>query len=253
MRRNMNRTLHSALFILVTLPYAVLATDSGPPWSYQGRNGPAAWGKLHEDYAACGIGQRQAPVNITITQKEDLPVIEFNYRPTALKVLNNGHTVQVNVEAGSSIKLGADSYRLVQYHVHTPSEEQIQGKAFDMSLHYVHVNDAGERVVVAVLYKQGNLNAALQPLWKSMPTTVVPERTVDGVKLNPADLLPANKGYYTFEGSLTTPPCSERVRWLVLKEPVEMSKGQVLRLRAIFGKNARPVQPLRGRVVKESL
>jgi carbonic anhydrase len=238
--------------LLAALPFTALAADSAPRWSYAGKDGPAAWGRLHKDFAACGIGHKQSPIDITTTQKENLPAIEFNYQPSTLKVLNNGRTVQVNVDAGSFITVVADSYRLVQYQVHTPSEERIQGKAFDMSLHLLHVNDAGELAMVAVLFKQGNLNTALQPLWRNMPTTVVPERTIEGVRLNPADLLPANKGYYSFEGSLTTPPCSEGVRWFVLREPVEMSKAQALRIKAIFHSNARPVQPLRGRVVKES-
>ncbi len=248
----MSRAMPFAVALLAMQSFMAMAAGSEPRWSYAGKDGPAAWGRLHKDYAACGIGHKQSPVNITTTQKENLPVIEFSYQPSTLKVLNNGRTVQVNVDAGSSIAVGADSYRLVQYHVHTPSEERIQGKAFDMSLHLLHVNDAGELAMVAVLFRQGNLNTALQPLWRNMPTTVVPERTVEGVQLNPADLLPVNKGYYTFEGSLTTPPCSEGVRWFVLKDPVEMSKAQALRLKAIFHSNARPVQPLRGRVVKES-
>ena len=201
----------------------------------------------------CGLGQMQAPINITTTVKEKLPAIEFNYRPAVLKVLNSGRTVQVNFDAGSQITIGAETYTLLQFHTHTPSAERVQGKSYDMAAHLVHKSEAGQLAVVVVLYKQGKELAALQPLWKNMPTRAAPERTMEGIKINAADLLPANKGYYTFEGPPPTSPPSQAVRWLVLKEPVEMSKGQVLRLQAIFGKKARPVQPLHGRVVKESL
>ena len=238
--------------VLVALPALVLASG-GTHWTYEGAEGPGHWAELSQDYATCGLGTHQSPINITTTVKEKLPPIEFNYQPAELKIVNNGHTVQVNYADGSSIKVGRDTYKLVQFHVHTPSEEQVNGKAYDMVVHFVHKNDAGQLAVVAVLFKQGEENAALKAVWKSMPAKAGPEQAVAGVQVNGAELLPAARGYYTFEGSLTTPPCSEGVRWLVLKQPVEMSAAQLTVIRRIFPHNARPVQPLHDRVVKVSL
>jgi carbonic anhydrase len=248
----MNILNGSVLAVFTLFQMAALAADSNDQWGYQGKNGPAVWGRLQGSYARCGIGEQQSPINITATRKENLPAIEFHYQPSELRVLNDGHTVQVNVDAGSYITIGMDRFRLTHYQVHVPGEGQIQGKTFDMSLHLVHANDAGELAVAAVLFREGKKNDVLQPLWQNLPTVKSPERVLAGLRLNPAGLLPVNRSYYSFEGSLTTPPCREGVRWFVLKEPVEMSKGQVFRLKAIFHSNARPVQPLNGRVVKES-
>lgn len=237
---------------LAIFPFAVLA-GGGPHWEYEGKEGPQHWGALHKDYAACGIGKVQSPINITDTRKEKLPGIEFAYSPTPLKIINNGHTVQVNLGGGSGIKIGKDSYKLLQFHVHTPSEEQVNGKAYDMVAHFVHKNDAGRLAVVAVLFETGKDNAALAPVVTHLPKKAGPEQSVAGVSIDAAKLLPADKGYYTFEGSLTTPPCSEGVRWMVLKSPVQASSAQLASIRAVVHHNARPVQPLHGRVVKESL
>lgn len=238
--------------VLAAVPALVLASG-GTHWSYEGAEGPGHWAELSTDYGACSLGRHQSPVNITSTVKEKLPPIEFDYRPSPLNIVNNGHTVQVNYADGSEIRIGADHYRLVQYHFHTPSEEQVNGRRFDMVAHLVHRNEAGQLAVVAVLFTRGRQDAALQPVWKNMPAGAGAERAVAGVQTNAAELLPAARGYYTFEGSLTTPPCSEGVRWLVLKQPVEMSAGQLAAFRRVFPHNARPVQPLHDRAVKESL
>jgi carbonic anhydrase len=235
------------------MPVLVLAASSGPHWGYEGHEGPANWGTMHKDYASCGLGHKQSPINISETTKEKLPAIEFNYQPSALKIVNNGHTVQVNYADGSSIKIGNDRYKLLQFHVHTPSEEQVKGKSFDMVAHFVHKNDAGQLAVVGVLFEKGKDNAALAPVVNSLPKTAGPEQAVAGVSIDAAKLLPATRGYYTFEGSLTTPPCSEGVRWMVLKTPVQASAAQLAAIKAIVHHNARPVQALHGRVVKESL
>lgn len=238
--------------VLMAMPALVLASG-GTHWTYEGAEGPGHWAELSKDYAACGLGRHQSPVNITATVKTKLPPIEFNYRPSPLKIVNNGHTIQVNYGDGSEIRVGTDRYRLVQYHFHTPSEEQVNGRSYDMVAHLVHKNDAGQLAVVAVLFTSGRADAALEPVWRNMPDGAGPERAVAGAQVNAADLLPAARGYYTFEGSLTTPPCSEGVRWLVLKQPVEMSAAQLAAFRRVFPHNVRPVQPLNDRIVKESL
>lgn len=242
----------SVALVLGALPALVLAAG-GPHWDYDGREGPEHWGKLHKDYAACGLGRKQSPIDIAATVKEKLPAIEFNYQLSPLRIVNNGHTVQVNFAAGSDIRIGADRYTLLQFHVHSPSEELVKGKAYDMVAHFVHKNDAGQLAVVGVLFEKGAENAALAPVVARLPKNAGPERAHAEVMVDAARLLPADKGYYTFEGSLTTPPCSEGVRWMVLKTPVTVSTAQLGAIKAIVHHNARPVQPLHGRVVKESM
>lgn len=237
---------------LLTVPCLALAGEAAH-WDYSGEHGPAHWGSMQKDYATCGLGKHQSPINIDATHKEKLPAIEFKYQAAPLAILNNGHTVQVNFPEGNGIQVGEDRYKLLQFHVHTPSEEQVQGKPYDMVAHLVHKNDAGQLAVVAVLFKQGQENAALKPVWGKLPVKAGPEQKYADIKVDPAKLLPVAKGYYTFEGSLTTPPCSEGVRWLVLKQPVEMSAAQLAAVSKIVHSNARPVQSLNGRVVKESL
>jgi carbonic anhydrase len=242
-----------AVLVMVGAIPATALAEGSVHWGYEGHGGPAHWAELEKDYATCGLGKIQSPINITDTKKEKLAEIEFNYQPSTLKLLNNGHTIQVNVADGSSIKIGTDQYNLVQYHFHTPSEEQVQGKNFEMVAHLVHKNAAGQLAVVAVLFKLGTENDALKPVWSKLPEKESVEQVFAETKMNAAQLLPATKGYYAFEGSLTTPPCSEGVRWLVLNQPMELSSRQLTQFRNIIHSNARPVQPLNGRVVKESL
>ncbi len=242
----------TVVLFLGAVPVLALA-GSGPHWDYDGKEGPEHWGKLHKDFATCGLGHKQSPINITDTVKDKLPAIEFNYQPSPLKIVNNGHTVQVNFIDGSGIKIGADRYALLQFHVHTPSEEQVKGRAYDMVAHLVHKNAAGQLAVVGVLFEKGAGNAALAPVVARLPKNAGPERVHAEISVDAAKLLPADKGYYTFEGSLTTPPCSEGVRWMVLKTPVTASAAQLEAIKAIVHHNARPVQPLHGRVVKESM
>lgn len=247
------RTIKQTVVLFLGVVPALALAAGGPHWDYDGREGPEHWGKLHKDYATCGLGHKQSPIDITDTVKDKLPAIEFNYQPSPLKIVNNGHTVQVNFIDGSGIKIGADRYTLLQFHVHTPSEEQVQGKTYDMVAHFVHKNAAGQLAVVGVLFEKGAENAALAPVVARLPKNAGPERVHAEVSVDVAKLLPADKGYYTFEGSLTTPPCSEGVRWMVLKTPVTASAAQLDAFKAIVHHNARPVQPLHGRVVKESM
>ena len=241
-----------AVCVMGIMPAMAMAAGAAH-WGYEGKEGPAHWSELSKDNAACALGHMQSPINITATTKEKLPAIEFRYLASPLKIVNNGHSVQVNVADGSSIKIGNDTYKLVQFHVHTPSEEEIHGKRYDMGMHFVHKNDAGQLAVVAVLFEKGKDNAALAPFVANLPKTVGPEQTVAGVDVEAAKLLPVAQGYYTFEGSLTTPPCTEGVRWVLLKSPVQASAAQLAAIHAIVHDDARPLQPLHARVVKESL
>jgi len=245
--------IKAVVLMFGAMPVLAIASGSSPHWGYEGHDGPSHWGQLDKSYATCAAGHKQSPINITDTRKEKLPAIEFSYKPSPLKIVNNGHTVQVNVAEGSEIKIGNDRYKLLQFHVHTPSEEQVKGKSYDMVAHFVHKSDAGQLAVVAVLFEKGKENAALVPVIARLPKQAGPEQNHADVKIDEASILPANKAYYTFEGSLTTPPCSEGVRWLVLKTPVQASAAQFDAFTAIVHHNARPVQALHGRVVKESL
>lgn len=221
-------------------------------WEYEGEHGPKHWGEMEKDYATCGLGKHQSPIDIRKTEvKGDLSDLAFNYANVPLKIINNGHTIQVNSPDGGTLTIGDHSYKLAQFHVHTPSEERINGKPYDMVVHMVHKDDAGKLAVVAVLFKSGKENAAMKAVFDNMPISAGPQHIVDGISINPADLLPAKHGYYHFEGSLTTPPCSEGVAWYVLISPVEASAAQLKMLRSLYPHNARPVQPLNDRIVVE--
>jgi carbonic anhydrase len=157
--------------------------------------------------------------------------------------------VQVNLEQGGTVHLESGDYKLVQFHFHTPSEEKVNGKRYPLVAHLVHKNDAGELAVVAVLFKEGHPNAALKEVFGELPAAAG-EKHALGAPIDVASALPAHHAYYAYTGSLTTPPCSEGVRWQVLKEPVEVSKQQLAAFHKLYTMNARPVQPLNGRVVK---
>ena len=248
--RNIFRSL--ACSAVLAAPIAAFAATTGAPhWGYSGHEGPSHWGELTKDYATCGIGKEQSPINITGATKADLPAIQFDYKASTLKEINNGHTVQVNVESGSSIKVGERKFDLLQFHFHTPSEEQVSGKNFDAVWHLVHKDAAGKLGVVGVLVKTGKANAEMEKILANLPKEQNKEQAA-AIKIDPNQLLPAARGYYHFMGSLTTPPCSEGVSWYVLKQPIEASKEQIAKLHALFGNNARPVQPLNARALKES-
>lgn len=241
-----------AIGLLAALP----AWAEGPAhhWSYQGKEGPKQWGELEPDFKTCKIGRHQSPINIESAKAEksaDLKPIGFGYSAGAAEVVNNGHTVQVNLPAGGSAKIGSDDFKLLQFHFHTPSEEQIDGKNYPLVAHLVHKNGQGQLAVVAVLFKPGKENAALKPVFDNLPAKSGETRKLDA-NLDAASLLPADKAYYAFTGSLTTPPCSEEVRWQVLKTPVEISDAQLAQFRKLYKMNARPVQPLNDRKVQVS-
>ena len=224
----------------------------GAHWTYKGKEGPSHWGALDSAYALCARGKAQSPINIVPTAPHQLPGLSIAYQPTAINILNNGHTIQVNYGPGSSIRVGDRQYVLKQFHFHHPSEETVHGRHHEMSLHLVHADAAGTLAVVAVLLDPGTENTLVRQLWSLLPKEEEKEERRDDVQLNAADLLPADRGYYTFEGSLTTPPCSENVTWLVLKQPVAVSTRQIAQFSKRYPDDARPTQPLHGRVVRET-
>jgi carbonic anhydrase len=219
-----------------------------PHWSYEGATGPDHWGDLSPEYAKCKTGSEQSPVNITSSVASDLPAIEFHYTESALKIINNGHTVQVNSDGRSSMTAGGKQYKLLQFHFHHPSEEQMNGKSHDMVIHLVHQDAEEHKAVIAVLVDQGPSNSLIQTIFSHLPQASEGEVTT-GATINPAGLLPKAASYYTFPGSLTTPPCSEGVTWFVLKQPVTLSQSELEQFVKLYPHNARPVQPLHQRTV----
>ena len=213
-------------------------------WDYAGDMGPENWG---DEFPTCGKGTKQAPLNITGPFDKSKDVLVVNYKEGPLKILNNGHTIQVNVEPGSTLKINKDVFNLLQFHFHRPSEEQIDGKPMAMVAHFVHKNADGKLAVLGVLLNDGKDNAAIQTLWNNAPKAEGPEVVVDKVKFDPSSLVPAALTHYSYEGSLTTPPCTEGVNFYILKTPVDIGKKQVVEFP--FKRNARPVQPLNGRKI----
>lgn len=226
--------------------------DPAHSWTYSGATGPDHWGALSSEFAACSSGKEQSPINITQPHTADLPPLQFAYHPAPLKVIDNGHTIQVNYPPGSTLTVGGKRYDLVQFHFHHPSEEEIDGQRYAMVAHLVHRSQEGKLAVVAVLIKEGNPNQLISTLWENLPPVQGKELDKDDVELHVTDLLPANHRYYTFHGSLTTPPCSEGVTWYVLATSMSFSKAQIDKFAGIYPLNARPIQPLGDRRVEES-
>jgi carbonic anhydrase len=223
-------------------------------WQYgKGHAGPAHWSELSPDFATCGIGKQQSPINIVDAQKAQLPEIQFAYRPSRPKIANNGHTIQVALPPGNSITVGDHKYELIQFHFHAPSEEAISGKRAPLVAHFVHKDADGKLAVIGVLFDVGAQNAALTPVFGNMPPRAGNEVALDNVQLDPNAVLPGKRGYYEFQGSLTTPPCSEGVRWFVLQQRSTVSQAQLDAFKKLYPDNARPLQPLNGRQVRASM
>lgn len=241
-----------ALGMFATAGAAIAADDHAHSWGYDGKAGAANWGDLKPEYATCKLGQNQSPIDIKGAAAADLEAIKFDYKSSPLKIIDNGHTIQANYASGSSITVNGKQYKLLQVHFHQPSEEKVDGKAYPMDAHLVHKSEDGKLAVVAVLLKEGKRNPFLKTLWKNIPKQKKQEVSVKNVNINLAKLLPEKQGYYAFSGSLTTPPCSEEVSWMVLNTPVEMSKAQIAKFGKYYSNNARPVQPLNDRSLKVS-
>lgn len=242
------------LVLALQLAVPCALAEGAHHWSYKGEGGPGHWGALEKEYASCGLGKAQSPIDIKTKDAHagNLPAINFDYKPSPLRIIDNGHTVQVNYAPGSSITVDGTRYELAQFHFHKPSEEKIDGKSFDMVAHLVHKDAQGNLAVVAVPLKAGSGNAVIATLWKNLPKEKEKEASVESVKIDATGLLPAARGYYTYQGSLTTPPCSEGVRWFVLKSPSTISATEVAAFGKLYATNARPVQPLNGREVQAS-
>jgi carbonic anhydrase len=221
-------------------------------WSYGGDGGPDQWAQLKPEFATCATGSRQSPIDIRSGVKVDLEPIQFDYRPSPFGVIDNGHTIQVNVAGGNAIEVQGQRFDLVQFHFHRPSEERINGRQFDMVAHLVHKSPEGRLAVVAVLLDRGGAAQPLiQTVWNNLPLEKNVEVGVRG-DLDMNQLLPADRRYFTYMGSLTTPPCSEGVLWLVLQQPVPLAQDQIGVFSKLYPMNARPIQQASGRLIKQS-
>jgi carbonic anhydrase len=223
-------------------------------WSYEGEGGPQSWGKLKPEFNVCAIGKRQSPINIeeSATLRGPAEPIQFEYTPSTASVVNNGHTIQVDVAGDNSITVRGTNYKLLQFHFHHPSEERVNFRSFSMVAHLVHRNPEGQLAVVAVLLDPGEANALINKVWTYMPLDSGDRVRMPPGLLNLNELLPKDQRYYQFIGSLTTPPCTEGVLWMVLKQPVAISRDQLRLFSQLFPNNARPVQPVNGRAIRDA-
>ncbi|MDT9000257.1 carbonic anhydrase family protein [Paucibacter sp. APW11] len=220
-------------------------------WAYAGEGGPDRWGELKPEFKQCALGSRQSPIDIRDGIRVDLEKIRFEYQPSNFSVLDNGHTVQVNVAPGNALQVMGRRFELLQFHFHRPSEERVNGRQFDMVAHLVHKDADGKLGVVAVLLERGRDQPLIQTIWNNLPLEKGEALPAPGtIDLN--QLLPEDRAYYTYMGSLTTPPCSEGVLWMVMRQPVQLSNAQIAIFSKLYPMNARPIQPSSGRLIKES-
>ncbi len=248
----MKKTLLIA-FIFVstfTLQAKEHSSNHAAHWGYEGDVSPEHWAELSDKFKLCGIGKNQSPIDIKSNFDVNLPAIKFKYSAIANKIINNGHTIQVDVKSGSSITVNNKTYELKQFHFHTPSENKINGKSFPLEAHFVHrLKDEQSFTVVAVMFEEGASNPILEQIFGNMPTkigeTVKLENSIDYTQL-----LPKDKDYYRFNGSFTTPPCTEGVYWYVLKTPLTASKQQISTfLKTMHHPNNRTIQKIGARVI----
>jgi carbonic anhydrase len=221
-------------------------------WTYEGAEGPEHWGELSPDFALCATGTEQTPIDIPSTAPVNPADIEFNYQPTALNIFNNGHTVQVNYDPGSSIQVNGKVYDLKQFHFHTPSEHTVNSNHTALEMHLVHQSADGQLAVVGVMLNGGGDNPAYAPVFDNLPAQKSEPAAVSGVTLNADTLLPQERTYYRYNGSLTTPPCSEGVQWLLMNTPVQLADAQVSAFQQIIHENARPIQAINERSFLET-
>jgi carbonic anhydrase len=223
-------------------------------WSYEGENGPQNWGKLKPEFNLCALGKRQSPINIeeSATLQGPAEPLQFNYTPSSGTVVNNGHTIQVDLSGDNTLTVRGSTYKLLQFHFHTPSEEQVNYRNSAMVAHLVHKNNEGQLAVVAVLLDPGVANALIDKVWTYMPLDTNDRVRMPLGLIDMNELLPKDQRYFQFIGSLTTPPCTEGVLWMVMKQPTQLSREQIRMFQQLFPSNARPVQPVNGRAVRQA-
>ena len=245
----------SIMCVLMCLTGCAIQTHTEKvEWGYEAENGPDVWGQLSPEYSLCAEGKHQSPIDLVNPTPAELPPIFCEYyRTTDLNIRNNGHTIEVSYPEGSWIEVDGVRYQLLQFHFHAPSEHTVAGESFDMEMHLVHKSEAGSLAVVGLLIEKGKHNSELESVWAHLPDTAGETRNIENVNidlqlmLSPTGTAQTVSDYYRYDGSLTTPPCSEEVQWIVLTTPIEMSEAQIAAFKAIIHNNNRPVQPLNGR------
>jgi len=240
----------AALALTATVSGVQAASGGHSSWGYQGEAGPDNWGHLDPAYGACATGTQQSPIDIPSAGAipASLAAVAPNWRATPLNVVNNGHTIQVNVETGSTVDVNGKTYNLAQFHFHHPSEHVVDGVAYPMEVHFVHMAPDGKSAaVIGVFFEEGEANPAIQAIWDAMPHHV--GNATGAGSVDPNALLPADMTYYNYAGSLTTPPCSEIIDWVVMKQPITVSAEQIAAFAELFPMNARPDQEINRRKV----
>lgn len=241
-----------ALGLVITPTFSTGQESHPPHWTYSGAEGPSHWGNLDPAYSLCSLGRTQSPIDVKDGKPADLPILKIDYQAVPLNIIDNGHTIQVNYPPGSTLTVGDKTYTLKQFHFHHPSEEHINGKSFPLVAHLVHADADGHLAVIAILFESGAANPLIDTLWKNIPAEKEKAQDVPSVSVRAQDLLPSDRGYFTFVGSLTTPPCTEGVTWYVLKSHTTISPDEVARFAKSYPMNARPIQPTNGREILQS-
>ncbi len=240
-------------------PAATTRSAGDTPWHYEGESGPANWGRLDPKFSACSEGRSQSPIDISNPTRGDTPQLRAHFPPADLRIVhhesvadgvNNGHTIQINYAGGETLTLGDAAYRLAQLHFHAPSEHTVDGQQFPMEMHMVHKAADGRLAVIGTLIREGADNGAFATVWSNLPSKKGAETHYPALKIELDPLLPTVRTSYRYDGSLTTPPCSEGVSWIVMATPIELSKEQIAAFTRIVHDNNRPVQPLNGRTIK---
>jgi carbonic anhydrase len=219
----------------------VHAPAAAPHWAYEGEAGPAHWGAITPAFKVCQLGLEQSPIDLADAVAGEPGNLEIVWQALPLRIVNNGHTIQVNAVSGSFCVIGATRYELQQFHFHHPSEHLLTGKPFDLECHFVHRSAGGDLAVIGVFIRPGDMNRALEPIWQAMPREAGPERDA-GVTIDPGTLLPVQRNYYRYIGSLTTPPCTQGIAWTLLQQPIEASSEQIRQFASLYANNARPIQ-----------
>lgn len=218
-------------------------------WGYTGKIGPEYWGELDKSFATCSSGRNQSPIDLGNMLEADLPALDINYTVGGTKVINNGHAIEIEYAPGSTLTAEGHTYELKQFHFHAPSENTIKGESFAMEAHYVHADADGNLAVIALMFKAGADNTELEKAWSYMPEYAEQSNELPD-PLNGDILLPQNHDYYRYNGSLTTPPCTEGVTWIVMKDYQTASQDQIDRfVHVMHHDNNRPVQPINARLI----
>jgi carbonic anhydrase len=242
--------LFSIIVIIITIAFLLLPTTaaSAAGWGYSGADNPTQWGKLDPKFTLCESGRNQSPIDLTGTISGKPTQLIFNYQPTPLIVVNTGRTIRVDYTPGSTLSIDGTPYTLLQFHFHTPSEHTIDGQAAAMELHLVHRNSQQELAVVGIMLQSGATNPQIERIWQQIPATGT-ATTINDTHINATSLLPSSTAHFSYIGSLTTPPCSEGVKWQVLSTPITISPAQLDTFVRLYPLDARPVQARRDRSI----